>query len=77
MAHSTFDMDDGTLLVSGICPILGKRWDMTVDKAGYLRWVNGELIQNAFPKMNPAHREQLMTGITPEGWDSTFGTEED
>ena len=31
-----------------------------------------ELIQNVFPNLSPKHREFIMTGITPEEWNSTF-----
>ena len=37
------------------------------------RYENGEeLIQNIFPNLSPEHREFIMTGITPEEWNSTF-----
>ena len=36
-------------------------------------WQEGELIQNAMPNLSADDREFLMTGITPEEWDSTFG----
>jgi len=40
-------------------------------------WANGEdLVQNCFPQLSPEDREFLMTGITPEEWDSMFGEEE-
>ena len=35
----------------------------------------GGLIQDAFPFLSPGEREFLMTGITPEEWDSIFGDE--
>ena len=31
-----------------------------------------ELIQNVFPNLSAEHREFIMTGITPEEWDTTF-----
>ena len=31
-----------------------------------------ELIQNVFPDLSSEHREFIMTGITPEEWNSTF-----
>lgn len=37
------------------------------------RWQEGELIQIAMPNLSANDREFLMTGITPEEWDSAFG----
>jgi len=36
------------------------------------RWVNGELIQTAFPYLNADDREILKTGIDSESWDRMF-----
>jgi hypothetical protein len=42
------------------------------------RWINGELIQNAFPYLNADQREILKTGIDSESWEEMFaGSEED
>lgn len=38
----------------------------------YIRWQNGELIQQALPYLTPAQREFMMTGITEEEWAATF-----
>ena len=35
-------------------------------------WENGTLIQNAMPHLSADEREFIMTGITPEEWDSAF-----
>ena len=35
-------------------------------------WESGTLIQNAMPHLTPDEREFIMTGITPEEWDSAF-----
>ena len=35
-------------------------------------WENGTLIQNAMPNLSADEREFIMTGITPEEWDSAF-----
>lgn len=39
-------------------------------------WQNGALIQNAMPELTADEREFLLTGMTPEEWDATFGEEE-
>jgi hypothetical protein len=33
-------------------------------------WHDGAMIQDAMPDMNPDDREFLMTGITPEEWET-------
>lgn len=35
----------------------------------------GEYIHRAFPELSADDREFLMSGISPEGWDETFGEE--
>ena len=37
-------------------------------------WTNGVLIQDAMPNLTPDEREFLMTGSTPEEWESAFGS---
>lgn len=34
-----------------------------------------QLIQDAFPNLTPDEREFILTGITPEEWDSVFPEE--
>ena len=34
------------------------------------------LVQDAFPQLDDDQREFLISGITPEEWDATFGEEE-
>jgi hypothetical protein len=36
-------------------------------------WVNGALIQTAFPTLDAGLREFIKTGITPDEWDRVFG----
>lgn len=37
---------------------------------GLLKIEGGMLIQDAFPQLNPGDREFLLTGCTPEEWES-------
>lgn len=42
------------------------------------RWINGELIQIAFPYLNADDREILKTGIDAQEWETMFaGTQEE
>lgn len=40
-------------------------------------YLNGALIQDAFPNLSADEREFIMTGITPEEWDAAFEEGED
>jgi hypothetical protein len=43
---------------------------------GWYHWMNGELVQRAFPFLSNAEREFLITGLTPEEWDELMREEE-
>lgn len=40
-------------------------------------YVNGALIQDAFPQLSADDREFFKTGITSEEWDAMFASEEE
>jgi len=40
-------------------------------------YMNGALIQNAFPNLSADDREFFKTGITTEEWDAMFSEEEE
>jgi len=46
--------------------------DLDITQAQLDAWVDGELVQNAMPELSAEEREFLMTGITPDEWDSVF-----
>jgi len=46
--------------------------DLNITKAQLDAWVDGMLIQNAFPQLDADEREFLMTGITPAEWNEAF-----
>lgn len=46
-------------------------------RACFTRWVDGELIQKAFPMLSADEREFIMNGITPEEWHEVFGGSEE
>lgn len=60
------------MLISNTSVLTGitRTVDLPVTKAELERWSNGELIQYVFPHLSDDDREFLMTGITPEEWDS-------
>ena len=46
--------------------------DIDVSHEQIALWEGGMLIQNAMPNLCEDEREFIMTGITPEEWDSAF-----
>lgn len=43
--------------------------DINVTEEQIKKWQNGAFIQNAMPNIPAAHREFLLSGITPEEWE--------
>jgi len=48
--------------------------DVTLEQIA--EWEGGMLIQDAMPNITSDEREFIMTGITPQEWDSMMGIEE-
>jgi hypothetical protein len=51
--------------------------DVAITHGQFSAWIGGALIQEAMPHLTASEREFLMTGITSEEWDETFGESED
>jgi hypothetical protein len=49
--------------------------DLDVTEEQLARWENGEMIQDVMPHLTADEREFIMTGITPQEWEETFGSE--
>ena len=47
--------------------------DLDVTQEQMDAWSAGMYIQDAMPQLSDGEREFMMTGITPEEWDATFG----
>ena len=62
------------MLITKTSPISNKTNVMEIDvtEEQIALWESGTLIQNAMPHLTPDEREFIMTGITPEEWDSAF-----
>jgi hypothetical protein len=60
-----------TSMISGITRT--RDLDVTIEELA--RWKNGMVIQKALPNLSASDREFLMTGVTEEEWDETFGDE--
>ena len=66
---------DNCMLVTRVSPFSHTKntIDLDITAEQLARYENGEeLIQNVFPNLSPEHREFIMTGITPEEWDTIF-----
>jgi hypothetical protein len=63
------------MLIERESPLSGNKnvLDVPVTLAQIAAWKNGELIQRAMPNLSADEREFLMTGITAEEWENTFG----
>lgn len=59
--------------VANRCPMCGKTHSVEVNLTAYEKWQNGELIQNAMPKLSPTEREQLISGFCPDCQTVIFG----
>lgn len=62
---------DRITVVTG-CPFCHKRSTLEVSEAAYERWQAGELVQNAFPDLDKAQREQLVSGFCDPCWQQVF-----
>jgi hypothetical protein len=55
----------------------GRPFTVQVKLADMNRWLNGELVQVAFPYLSADEREVCMTGIDSVAWDDMFAETED
>ena len=55
----------------------GRPFTVQVKLADMNRWLNGELVQVAFPYLSADEREVCMTGIDSVAWDEMFAETED
>ena len=68
--------DEGMIEFSGLS-VGGRPFSIVTRLDDAQRWVNGELIQVAFPYLNADDREVLKKGIDAQGWDALFAGSED
>ena len=63
------------MLIEKESPFSGNKnvMDIDVTEEQIASWQGGELIQKAMPNLSADEREFLMTGITAEEWENTFG----
>jgi hypothetical protein len=61
--------------ITKVSTMTGKPHTMTIGAPpeDWKNWARGMLIQKAFPEMSKEHREFLLSGITPEEWETLKG----
>ena len=64
-------------VVTTVCPFCGCANDVKVNEMDYLDWLDGKLVQDAFPYLPASDREMLISGICSTCWNLTFGDGED
>ena len=66
------------MLVTRTSILTGKKhtMDMAISATQVANYEKGQLVQHAFPNLGPTQREFIISGITPEEWDKTFGKEQ-
>ena len=65
------------MIIAITCPICGDTNYVSVQSEDWYAYVNGELVQNAFPYLSPDDTELLISGICPTCWTDTFGEDDD
>jgi hypothetical protein len=56
-----------------VCGMCGTSGTVEVPAVGFLQWNFGMLVQEAFPDVDVAIREQLKSGLHPACWDEMVG----
>ena len=80
--ESTTEDHMDTVTITRTSPISGNMNEMTFNisqheyDTAYAAWQAGMYIQDAFPTLDADQREFIKTGITPDEWNSLFGSEE-
>lgn len=58
------------------CPMCGNSYIITVPHDGFIRWRNGDRIQECMPSLSNEDRESLMTGICGDCWNNMYGEDD-
>lgn len=66
-----------TMLIPVICPNCGNFNVVSVKSKDWFAYVNGALVQDAFPYLFADEREMLISGICPGCWERLFGDEDE
>lgn len=67
---------DSEVFVTGKCIVTGDKYTVRCKKNSFIKYLEGEKIQNAFNYLSCDDREFLQSGYSPTGWNQVFGEEE-
>lgn len=74
---SLVTLENGKQVVTGKCVVTKKEYTTPEFPPSAMdAYKNGAMIQDAFDMLKNEEREFIITGISPEGWNLTFGPEE-
>ena len=65
--------DSVVVVATPKCFVCGNTGTVEVPFANYLKRKEGALIQDAYPDMDKAEREQMVSGIHPMCWEAVYG----
>lgn len=69
-----YSLSGGTAVVSGPCTVTKENYSIEVDAVALRFWMTGNgYVQDLFPRLSAADREFLISGVSPEGWNTLFG----
>ena len=60
-----------------VCPFCGEIHSVTVREDEYIKYLQGELVQNAFPTLTATQREQIISNICPSCQEGIFHEDEE
>lgn len=63
--------------ISVDCVSCGEGYMFGVSESGYQAWLAGEKVNIAFPELDAASREMLISGVCGVCWDTMFAEEEE
>jgi hypothetical protein len=64
-------------LILGVMDVEGEVHFIEVKKDDYQKYIDGALIQTAFPYLTSGQRELMLTGLTESMWSDLIGDEEE
>ena len=77
LENAEHDGKGGATMVTMPCPVCGECGEYTVRSIDLLLYkMQGGSIQECFPYLLPAEREQILNGFCPECQDKAFGDDE-
>jgi hypothetical protein len=74
--YTEINSPEHAYVFTGKCRMTGETVSVTVPGKELYAYRKGGLIQDAMPSVSAADREFLMTGLSGEAWDKTFGEED-